>query len=256
MSDQSTLPLSAAIIVKNEERNIRRCLESICWIDDIVVFDSGSTDKTLDICREYGCRIFEGKWPGFGPAKQYAVSKTRYDWVFVIDADEVMSPELADAVSRVVTSPDADGYRIRRFSHYLGRLIRHSGWNRDCTLRLFHKQRGHFNDKIVHESVQIPSGIIGLIREPLYHYPYPDINTHLRKIMHYTNLAAESAVRKGEKSGLLAALVKGDFKFFKMYVLQAGFLDGREGFILAVLSAWGVFLKYLKISRLSRGKPV
>jgi glycosyltransferase involved in cell wall biosynthesis len=256
MSDKTSLTLSAALIVKNEENNIRRCLESIRWIEDIVVFDSGSTDQTLEICRDFGCRIFEGEWPGFGPAKQYAVSKTCHDWVLVIDADEEVSPELKEDILKVLENPDFDGYRIRRISYYLGRQIRHSGWNRDETLRLFYKERGHFNDKPVHESVQIPSGRIGRIRSPLYHYSYPDLNTHLRKIVHYTDLAAQSAVRHGKRSNLCCAFLRADVKFLKMYFLQAGFLDGREGLILAWVSAFGVFLKYVKISRLSRGKKV
>jgi glycosyltransferase involved in cell wall biosynthesis len=256
MSEKKNIPVSAALIVKNEEKNIRRCLVSIRWIQDIVVFDSGSTDKTLEICREYGCRIFEGAWSGFGPAKQFAVSQTLNEWVFVIDADEVVSPDLADAIQKILISPDADGYRIRRLSYYLGRLIRHSGWNRDYTLRLFNKQKGYFNKKPVHESVQIPSGKVDNIKAPLYHYTYPDINTHLRKIMQYTDLAAESAVREGKRSNLCLSILKGDFKFLKMYFLQAGFLDGPEGLILASISAFGVFLKYVKISRLSRRKQV
>ncbi len=255
MSEKNTLPVSAALIVKNEEKNIRRCLESIRWILDIVVFDTGSTDKTLEICRESGCRIFKGEWQGFGPAKQFAVSQTLHDWVFVIDADEVVSPELSESIQKILESPEAEGYRIRRYSYYLGRLIRHSGWNRDYTLRLFNKQRGYFNKKPVHESVQIPSGKIGIIQMPLYHYTYPDINTHLQKIMHYTDLAAESAVREGKRSNLCLAILKGDFKFLKMYFLQAGFLDGREGLILASISAFGIFLKYVKITRLNRSKP-
>ncbi|RKY50912.1 MAG: glycosyltransferase family 2 protein [Candidatus Neomarinimicrobiota bacterium] len=256
MSEKTPFSLSAALIVKNEEKNIRRCLESIRWIRDIVVYDSGSTDKTPDICRAYGCRLFEGEWLGFGPAKQFAVSQTLHDWVLVIDADEEVSPELKEEILAVIENPVFDGYRIRRLSYYLGRLIRHSGWNRDDTLRLFHKERGHFNDKQVHESVQILSGSIGKIESPLYHYTYPDINTHLRKISHYTDLAAESAVRQGKRSVLFLAFIKADFKFFKMYFLQAGFLDGWEGLILASVSAFGVFLKYVKISRLSRGKKV
>lgn len=256
MSEKNTLPVSAALIVKNEEKNIRRCLESICRIQDIVVFDTGSTDRTIDICREYGCRIYEGEWQGFGPAKQFAVSQTRHNWVFVIDADEVASPELVESIRKILVSPEADGYRIRRNSYYLGRLIRHSGWNRDYTLRLFNKQKGYFNQKPVHESVQIPSGKIGRIQVPLYHFTYPDINTHLRKIMQYTDLAAETAVCEGKRTNLCLAILKADFKFLKMYFLQAGFLDGREGLILASISAFGVFLKYVKISRLSRGKKV
>ncbi len=256
MSDITNIPVSAALIVKNEENNIRRCLNSIRWIHDIVVFDTGSTDKTPDICREYGCRILKGDWQGFGPAKQFAVSRSLHDWVLVIDADEEVSPQLQQTILSILKSPEADGYRIRRVSYYLGKQITHSGWNRDYTLRLFNRNQGSFNQKVVHESVQIPSGKIDTIHEPLFHYTYPDINTHLRKISLYTDLAAKSAVHEGKQSNLGMAMMKGKFKFLKMYFLQAGFLDGREGFILAVMSAFGVFLKYVKISRLSRGKPV
>ncbi|MDD3806636.1 MAG: glycosyltransferase family 2 protein [Candidatus Marinimicrobia bacterium] len=256
MSEISTYPLSAAIIVKNEAHNIQRCLESIRWIEDIVVFDTGSTDETVDLCQKFGCRVFEGEWKGFGPAKQFAVSQTKYDWVFVIDADEVASPELSETIRTVIMSPQAHGYRIRRLSYYLGKQIRHSGWNRDYTLRLFHKAHGFFNDKLVHEFVQIPSGKIEKIESPLYHFTYPDVNTHIRKIMRYTDLAAESAIQQGSRATLAGAFFRGIFKFLKMYLFQAGFLDGEEGFILSSVSSFGVFMKYVKIARRSQQKTI
>ncbi len=243
--------LSIVIITKNEESNIGRCLKSVRWADEIVIIDSGSTDRTLEICRDYSCVITSSEWLGFGRTKQLAVSTASNNWLFSIDADEEMTPELADKIRRLLSdNTHKNGYRIRRMSFYLGKLIRHSGWNRDYPLRLFNRKYGNFNEKDVHESVEI-EGDIGKLNEPLLHYTYPTISSHLIKMDRYTSIGAEVLSRKGKKVSIPGAVFRGMVKFIKMYIIQAGMMDGREGLVLALNSAYGVYLKYLKLWKLN-----
>lgn len=240
------LPLSVTIVAKNEEKNIERCLRSLQWADEIVVVDSGSTDRTKEICREFGCRVIESKWLGYGKTKRFAVEQASYDWILSIDADEEVTPELKEKIEKILIEPEADGYRIKRKSFYLEKLIKHSGWDRDYPLRLFNKKKGNFNEKSVHESVKI-EGSTSKIDEPILHYTYPSLFSHVQKMNEYTQLAAEMAASENRTSSLIAAITRGAIKFIKMYVLQKGFLDGKVGFLLALHSAYGVFLKYCKI---------
>lgn len=240
------LKLSAVIITRNEATNIRRCLESLHWVDEIVILDSGSADNTLKICAEYKCRIFQTEWLGFGKTKQKAVDLAENDWILSIDADEEVSLPLQNTIKSVLTAPRCHGYRLKRRSFYLGRQIRFSGWNRDYPLRLFHRGFGRFNDRIVHESVMV-SGATSIITETLWHHTYPDLDTHLRKINEYSLLGARQMAEKDLSSSPFAACLRGWLKFCKMYVLQLGLLDGKTGFILAINSAYGVYLKYLRL---------
>jgi len=239
--------LSIAIITKNEEKNIGRCLKSVNWADEVVVVDSGSIDGTLRICKEFNCKIINSEWLGFGATKQLAVENCANDWIFVIDADEVMTAELKTKIESTLVNPNYSGYRIKRTSYYLGKMIRHCGWDKDYTLRLFNKNKGRFNDRVVHESVQIEDEKIGKIEEPLLHYTYPEIKDHIHKMLTYSKLGSEQKYRKGATSSIVKSMLHGVFKFIKMFILQRGFLDGKEGFILSLNSSFGVYLKYLFI---------
>ncbi|MGD9898694.1 MAG: glycosyltransferase family 2 protein [Calditrichaceae bacterium] len=243
--------LSIVIITKNEESNIGRCLKSVRWADEIVVIDSGSTDRTLEICRDYSCVITSSEWLGFGRTKQLAAATASNHWLFSIDADEEMTTELANKIREILSgNVQKNGYRIRRMSFYLGKLIRHSGWNRDYPLRLFNRKHGTFNEKDVHESVEI-DGDIGNLNEPLLHYTYPTISSHLIKMDRYTSIGADVLYQKGKKVTIAGAIIRGIVKFIKMYIIQGGIMDGREGFVLALNSAYGVYLKYLKLWKLN-----
>ncbi|KAA3619698.1 MAG: glycosyltransferase family 2 protein [Calditrichaeota bacterium] len=244
--------ISCVIVTKNEEHNIARCLESVKWMDEILVVDSESEDRTIEICQSFGCKISRQAWMGFGKTKAFAVTQAQHDWIFSIDADEEMTPELKDKLVRLLQENEpAAGYYIRRRSFYLGHLIRFSGWNRDYPLRFFNRKSGNFNEKEVHESVRI-NGPKSYIEECLLHYTYPTIESHLQKIDRYTTLGAQQLFENGKRASVISAIIRGKLKFLKMYILQAGILDGFAGLNLALISAFGVYLKYLKLWKLSR----
>ena len=244
--------ISVTIITLNEESNIKRCLESVSWADDIVIVDSGSTDKTVEICRQFDCRILDTAWMGFGRTKQFAVEQAAHDWIFSIDSDEVITPELqAEIKTLLEEEPPFHGYRVPRRSTYLNKIILHGGWQRDRPLRLFNRQYAAFNKKEVHESVAV-DGDVDSLQNYLLHYPYPDITTHLSKMNTYTELGAEELFEKGRTCSLFEARMRGLIKFFKMYFLQGGFLDGAPGYVLAKNSAFGVYLKYVKLWQKNR----
>lgn len=242
--------VSAVLIVKNEEANLPQCLESLSWVDEIVVVDSGSTDRTMEIARDYGARVLQTPWLGFGKTKQLAVDAATHDWVFSIDADEEVTELLRCKIQSILEKPQKQGYRISRRSYYLGRPIRFSGWRSDAPLRLFNRVHGRFNEKIVHESVEMASKP-GMIKAHMLHYTFPTISTHLSKIDSYSALGAQQLLDKGKKVNLVFACLRGVVKFIKMYLLKLGVLDGKEGFVLAVISSFGVSLKYLRLWELT-----
>jgi len=239
--------ISASIITKNEESNIKRCLESVKWADEIIIVDSGSTDKTLEICQFYHCKIIETEWLGFGLTKQIGVNAASNDWVLSIDADEEVTSELKNKILELVQSTKFHAFNIKRVSYYLKKRIKYSGWQTDYPLRLFNKQYGNFNDASVHESVVMDSKNASTIQALLYHYPYQSISSHIGKINLYTQLGAEKLFDKGKKTTLIYAVLSGIVKFIKMYLIKKGFLDGKEGFVLAVLSGFSSTLKYFKL---------
>jgi len=246
--------LSVAIITKNEENNIQRCLKSINWADEIVVLDSGSTDETVNICHQFNCRVIQSDWKGFGKTKQLAMENTTNNWVLSIDADEVITTDLKIEIKHLLEKePPYKGYRIRRNSFYLGKQIRHCGWDKDFTLRLFNKNYGRFNDNLVHESFQTESAI-GFLKSPMLHYTYTILDSHIEKMRRYAELSAETSFRKGKKSSVCVSLLRGFLKFIKMYFLQLGFLDGKNGFLLSYNSGWGVYLKYLLLWEMNKSK--
>lgn len=239
--------LSVAIITKNEELNIERCVKSVAFADEIVVVDSGSTDNTIEICDKLGCKVYSSEWLGFAKTKQKVVDLCSNNWVLVLDADEEVTVDLKKGIEEVLNNPKHYGYRIKRQSFYLKRKIKHSGWDKDYTLRLFNKEKGRFNNKLVHESIVVDDNNIGLTNGILNHYTYKDIENHIEKMIRYSKLGSQEAFRKGKKASICKAVLRGIFKFIKMYILKLGFLDGKQGFVLALNSAFGVYLKYLYI---------
>jgi glycosyltransferase involved in cell wall biosynthesis len=246
--------LSAAIISKDEEANIERCLGALAFVDEVVVVDSGSTDRTVDMCERFGCRIVRTDWMGFGRNKQLAVDSASNDWVLSIDADEEVTPELAREIENTLSADTVkSGYRIRWLSCYLGKWIRHSGWNRRYKTKLFDRTKGGFSKDLLHERVSL-AGEVGKLESVLKHYTYPDLDTVLRKGREYAEMAAEAMYREGRRSSITNAYLHATWTYVKTYFLRLGFLDGAVGHALATNTAYAVFLKYLKLWEKGRGE--
>ncbi|KPK77885.1 MAG: hypothetical protein AMJ89_01635 [candidate division Zixibacteria bacterium SM23_73] len=239
--------ISTIVITRNEEKNIRRCLSSIDWVDEIVVVDSGSRDDTKKIASEFTKRIFDIKWEGFGKTKSFAKDKASHQWILSVDADEVVTQDLKDEIQKITKSEDSlDGYYIPRKSNFLGKWIKHGGWYPDYVLRLFKKDNAKFNHSMVHEKVEV-NGEIGYLKNALLHYTDPTFDHYLEKLNRYTSLGAEELYRKGKRTKLFDIILRPWAVFFKMYFVKKGFLDGVSGFILAVSSGFHVFSKYVKL---------
>jgi len=241
--------LSVAIITLNEEQNIGRTLASVAWADEIVVVDSGSTDRTVAICREYTDKVVHQDWLGFARQKNLAISRTTGDWVLSLDADEPVEPELADEIRGILTSPDAlDGYRIPRKTFFLGKQVRHGGWYPDRNLRLFKKGKGSFEERAVHEAIKV-QGTVGNTRHALLHYAYPGLASYMSSINKYSTLAVTVMAEKGIsrfKVGVINILFRPIGTFVIRYFLRLGFLDGKHGLILNLFHSYYVFAKYAK----------
>jgi len=246
--------LSVILITKNEAASIRACLESVSFADEIVVLDSGSTDGTATLCREFTDRVYETDWPGFGPQKNRALDRSTGDWILSIDADERVTPALRAEIEAAVAVPgDNTAFRIPRFSRYCGKYIRWSGWRPDYVLRLFQREKGRFTNDLVHERV-VTDGPVGTLKESLLHESFENLEDVLDKVNVYSTYGAAMMHRRGQRAGLWTALGHGFWSFFSTYVLRAGFLDGREGFMLAVSNAEGTYYRYLKLMLLGERK--
>lgn len=247
------LPLSCAIITLNEEDNISRTLVALSFIEDIVVIDSGSTDKTVEIAKSLGARVFYRKFVNYADQKNFAIEQTKFDWVLAIDADEVVSDGLQTEISDLFTQNQLQsvGYLIPRLTYYLGKWIRFGGYYPNYQIRLFKKTAGEFSGGLVHERVKLSGKPIKL-KNPLYHYSYKNISDHLQFIDRYSSLFAEEEFRKGKTSSVFWAFLKACFKGFYMYWIRLGILDGKQGFVLALLGFYYNFLKYLKLYEKSK----
>lgn len=242
--------ISAIIICCNEAKHIRACLESVQFVDEIVVLDSGSTDETVQICKTFTDKVIQTDWPGYGPQKNRALHHATGEWVLSIDADEVVSPALQQEIrDRIQQTSKWNGYRIPRRSSYLGKLIRHGDWRHDQPLRLFKRQHARFSEDIVHEQVLI-NGPIGECQAHLYHIAFESVEDVLNKLNQYSSLGATQRHQQGKRGSLFSAITHGFWTFFRGYILRAGFLDGQEGFLLALSNAQGCFYRYIKLSRL------
>lgn len=251
------MSLSVIVIAKNEAGVIRRCLESVAWADEIVVLDSGSTDATVEISKQCSARVETGTdWQGFGVQKSRVLALATGDWVLSIDADEWVTQELRAEIQAALASPGAhSAFRMPRLSSYCGRFMRHSGWWPGYVTRLFRRGRARFSDDLVHEKL-IVDGAVASLRAPLMHESYRDLEQVLSKVDAYSSAGAQMALRRGGSASLFGAVLRGLWTFFRTYILRAGFLDGREGFMLAVSNAEVTYYRSLKIMLLAeRGKP-
>ncbi|MDX8379842.1 MAG: glycosyltransferase family 2 protein [Gallionella sp.] len=244
--------LSVVIIVKNEAANIAACIASVAWADEIIVVDSGSRDETVNIARERGAKVYvHADWPGFGPQKNRALDYSTQDWVFSIDADERVTPELRAELEQAMCGSEAQGYFCPRLSQFCGRFIHHCGWYPDYVLRLFKRHAGRFSKSLVHERVEL-TGKSAKLKSALLHYSYLSREDVKRKVAHYSNAAAQQMYTSGKHSSLTGALLSGGWAFMRTYVLRLGVLDGEAGWQIACMNARTTYLKYRKLAALHR----
>jgi len=250
--------ISALIIAKNEKNNIGPCLDSLQGFADeaVVVVDSSSTDETEQIARSKGARVFVKDWPGFGAAKAWGLEQTAGDFVLWIDADERMTPELADEIREMVKGHSViSAVAFPRKAFFLGRWIKHCGWYPGYVTRFFKKEKAKFDERQVHEKLVIDGPVVKA-REALLHYTDPDLAHYFVKFNRYTQLAAEQMLLSGCRFRASDVIWKPPFIFIKMYLVKLGFLDGMEGFILCILSSYYAFVKSIKLWELQRQKAV
>jgi glycosyltransferase involved in cell wall biosynthesis len=245
--------LSVIIISKNEAANIRACIDSVAWADEIIVVDSGSSDGTADICRELGAKVYVHDWPGFGIQKNRALSYAAHKWVFSIDADERVTPDLQSQLIKAMEDDSEDGFYVPRLSQFCGRFIRHSGWYPDYVLRLFRKTKGRFSDDMVHERV-ILEGTAGRLSSPLLHYSYLNKADVQRKTEQYARAGAMQMFKNGKAALPADAPLRAGWAFVRTYCLRFGFLDGMAGFNIALMNARTTYLKYNQLKALRSAK--
>ena len=243
--------ISAIVVCFNEEENIGRCLSSLTWCDEIVVVDSFSTDRTAEICRQYTDKVIQRPWPGYREQKAFAHSQATKEWVFLVDADEQVAPELR---AEIHTALNLYGDRFAAFSvprlvHYLGRWWRRGGWYPDYDIRIFRRDLARWGGSDPHERILV-DGKVRRLAHPLYHYSYRDIADHWRRINRFTTISSTELRAEGKRWRWIDNLLRPPFRFFRSYVLKRGFLEGFPGIFVAATAAVYVFLKYAKLKEL------
>lgn len=243
------MDISVIIITKNETSDIKRCLDSVHGLGEIIVVDSGSVDDTVEICKRYTAKVFYNKWPGFGKQKNYALDLATKSWVLSLDADEWLTPTLREEIIAVVSANKDLSYNIPRKSYYCGKLIRFGHWRNDKVMRLFKRDSGEFSNDIVHEKLLVTNAVEKLSNHIL-HNSFTSHEDVLNKMDLYSSLLAKQKFDAGKTSSLPAAIIKSLWAFINSYILKLGLLDGQEGFMVAFSFAEGTYYKYIKLSLL------
>jgi glycosyltransferase involved in cell wall biosynthesis len=239
--------ISVYMITYNNERTVERALQSVAWADEIVVVDSFSQDKTVEICRKFTDKVFQRKWPGYRDQYQYAADLTAHEWIMFVDADEEVSPELAAEIRKKLNerAGDWDGFFAYRRTYYLGRWIRFGGWYPDGEIRLYRRSRGRWEGGL-HAKIVV-DGKVDSLKSQYLHYTYRNISDQIQTIDQYTKVAAEDLFKNGEKFCLSKLLFRPPLRFVKEYILKSGFRDGLPGLIIVVSTMYYVFVKYAKL---------
>ncbi len=242
------MKISATVITLNEEDNIAAALESLAWADEIIVVDSESTDRTVEIARRFTERIYVRAWPGYSNQKNFAAQQASFDWVFSLDADERVSEGLAVELQKLKRGPEPTvaAFEMPRLTFYLGRWIRHSGWYPDHKVRLYNRKAASFQGEFVHESVKV-NGRTERLSGDILHYTVQNASDHHQRIDRYTTLAARELYQKGRRATPLSMLISPAVAFLRSYIIKLGFLDGAQGVAIARFAAHYVFLKNLKL---------
>jgi len=245
-----TLPvpkISAVVIAYNDEPNMKGCLESVLWADELIVVDSYSTDATEKISRQYTDQVYQHEFNGFGKLRNEAIAHARHDWIFSLDTDERATPEIKEEIqSKLREGPEADAYFVPRRNYFLGRWIRHCGWYPDYRQpQFFHRRHMRYKEELVHESFEV-NGRLGYFRAHIDQYPFRNIDQCLMKMDRYSSLMAEQMVKQNRRFHVHQLVSHPCFTFFKMYFFRRGFLDGKPGLILSGLYTYYTFVKYAK----------
>lgn len=248
------MKITATVITLNEEHNIAAALESLSWADEIIVVDSESTDRTVEIARRYTDRVFVRPWPGYSAQKNFAAAQATNDWIFSLDADERSSEELACEIGQLKGGrgdPQAAGFEMPRLTFYLGRWIKHSGWYPDYKLRLYNRNRARWRGEFVHESLDA-DGKVERLSGNLLHYTVRDASEHHLRMDRYTTLAAQQAFAQGRRASIGSLVFLPPAAFFRSYFFKLGFLDGIQGLAIARFAVHYEFLKNLKLWEMRR----
>jgi glycosyltransferase involved in cell wall biosynthesis len=240
--------ISACITAGNEEDKIGRCLKSLAWCDEVIVVDSFSTDRTVEICRQYTDRVYQHEWLGYIGQKNLIRGMASYPWVFFLDADEEVSLELRETIQRIFRGNPRHyvGYEFPRMVYYLGRWIRYGEWYPDTKLRLFLKNHGKSSGREPHDHVVV-DGPVKFIPDPIFHYTYDSIRDHLSTMNRFSSITAAEKYREGRRFHWTDILFRPHWRFFKAYVFKRGFMSGRRGLLIATISSFAVMMKYYKL---------
>jgi glycosyltransferase involved in cell wall biosynthesis len=245
------MKITATIITLDEERNIQRTIESLRCSDEILIVDSGSVDRTVELAQKLGARVIEAGWPGYAAQKNWAAEQATHDWILSLDADEALSEALeAEIWNLKKKGPQADAYTMPRLAKYLGRWIFHSGWYPDRKIRLYNRSKARWVGSFVHESVQV-DGKIGHLDANILHFTCESLSEHMKTLERYTTLAAQELAASKAHIGWWQMLFDPLWTFFRSYFLKMGFLDGLEGLIIAYMASFYTFLKYAKARNMS-----
>ena len=247
------LPVSAIVITKNEADAIADALKSLSWADEIIVVDAESTDHTVALARQFTERVYVRAWKGYVDQKNHAATLATHDWIFSLDADERVTPELSAEIGALLQSePAARGYRMPRVSFYLGRWMRTTDMYPDYQLRLYDRRYARWHGLHVHESVKVDTDVVGYLKRELQHYPYKDLSEHLIRMDRYTTLAARQMFETGKRATRLELLFHPPIAFVRNYILKGGFRDGKPGLIISLVNSYYVMLKFAKLWELQR----
>lgn len=237
--------VSVIITTYNEDVNIADCIESVLWADEILVVDSFSTDRTVEIAEKYPVKLMQREYFGSAAQKNWSLDRVENEWVMILDADERVTEPLAREILRLLADkPTALGYAVRRRNIVFDREIKHSGWSTDKVIRLFDRAHGRYPNRRVHADLDIP-GTVPTLKHALIHYTYRSLGQYIEKVMNYAEWGAAQAFREGRKSGFNELALRPLVRFVRTYILQAGFLDGLHGVVVCGLQAYGTFLKYV-----------
>ncbi len=239
--------ITGVIISLDAEKTIEKAIDSLSFCDKIMVVDGGSVDETVSIAKRKGVILYERKFDNFKNQREFALSKVNTEWVIFLDADEVLEEELAREIKKRIEESRADGFYLNRISYFLGKLIHHGGWYPDYSLRVFRKNKARMSENIIHERVIVDGRVEKIEKGRIIHYTDPDLFHYLKKLNHYTELSAKELFEKGRRANFFDLTLRPFYFFIRMYFLKLGFLDGIQGFILAICSAFHTFMKYAKL---------